>query len=278
MRAGTKMLLDRLSDEQKAALKRASLGYPPVLLSWSDAPDTGAALDAPLQIIESTARAILRGYEWPLAPSPSDWPLSGFVDFHGQRQWRAVGPDWQPDARSSRLQYEVGADRVYPRYDEAGRRVEGVPDLRPDALALIQAIAELRFAAAARHLESALLRALTIGTLHARLAAVLFHGAGMASEAANLGAKPEGHETLRENWTEKLIDRDKYIQECDAQIRFLTSKRSRAARIKSGWLTNGVREKGLDKWVAAFNEGLPPDQHVQTLTVDKISRMLGART
>ena len=282
---GTEQLLARLNDDQMAALRRARAGWPPgFVLGRHDAPDTGSALDPPFQAIEEIARELLRGYDWPQnVPQANgqdrpDWPASGYIDRQGFEDWHHVGPDWRPKPGKSRLLYDQASDRVCPRYDKAGAPIEGRPDLRREMLDLLQVIAESRESLANQHIESAMLRAMTIGAMFCRLAMMTLDGAAIARGAANVLLKSRSAEAQRENWTEKLVERDKYIQECDTKLATLKSKSSRATRIKSGWVTNGVREKGLDKWVAETNGDLPPDEHVQTLSVDRISRMLAERT
>src|SRR5215203_3110986 len=98
-RKGTAELLKPLNDEQREALRRAQAGFPPAFIlswGWPDLPDTGKALDPPLQAIEEIARAMLRTYEWPTAENERAWPPSGFLEMLRHGGWRPVGPDWTP--------------------------------------------------------------------------------------------------------------------------------------------------------------------------------------
>ena len=266
-KAGTHQLLAKLSDEQQAALRRATAGSAPGIYSgWLDQPDTGHALDLPWQTIEDTARGLLRAYDWPVAPAPTDWPPSGYIDFLGQGRWQTVGPDWQPDPGRSRLQYDGGSDRVCPKYNTDGHRIEGLPDLRLEALSVIQLLAEARTAIAGRYIESAMLRAMNIGTLYARIAAMLIYGPSIASGAASDLCRADGHKALRESTEERLSERDDEIRRLDNECR-LPSKSARARYIKPR----------LERWAAAYNEGRNPENQTAVPTVDAISRKLSLR-
>jgi hypothetical protein len=210
---------------------------------------------------------MLRTYEWPTAAEEGAWPPSGLWEALRGGGWRPVGPDWIPDPNGSGLRQDRGHDRVYPIYDDEGRPIEGRPDFRWELLQLIELSAELRAALAGRYVESAALRAMTIGTLFGRVASMVLDGPSTTIGAATEMCKGEGHESLRDNLREKLGDRDAAISELDRATQGLKGKSARAARIKPK----------LDRWVAKYNRDRAPEDHVGTLSVDRISRMLPSR-
>ena len=208
-RKGNDALLARLSGEQIASLRLAAAGLPPAfILGWHDQPDTGEALEPPLQAIEEITREMLRSYDWPETSGEREWPHSGFVDHAGFENWRQVGPDWRPDPARSRLRYDRGSDRVCPQYDDQGRRFEDRPDFRHELLSLIQLVTELRAAVTGGHVESAILRSMTIGTLFGRVASMALYGERIAGAAASDLCKPLGHEMLRDRLRDKLGERN----------------------------------------------------------------------
>ena len=252
-RKGNDALLARLSGEQIASLRLAAAGLPPAfILGWHDQPDTGRALEPPLQAIEEITREMLRSYAWPETRGEREWPHSGFVDHAGFENWRQVGPDWRPDPARSRLRYDRGSDRVCPQYDDQGRRFEDRPDFRRELLSLIQLVTELRAAVTGGHVESAILRSMTIGTLFGRVASMALYGERIAGAAASDLCKPLGHEMLRDRLRDKLGERNDEIQRLIRTVRRdkgTEKKSTRARLIKKGWQTSGGRERGLDRWV-----------------------------
>ena len=186
----TKTLRSRLDEKQLSALRRARQGYPPEFkLGWYSYADTGDALDAPLRTIEGIARELLRGYDWPRPESNSAWPASGYREQLSPDQWCPVGPDWSPDVHRGVLKYEVGDDRVCPKHDADGNQIEGDPDFRLELLTMVQLVVELRASVRGGHVESAILRAMTIGTLFGRLASMAFDGPEIASGATSEKSK-----------------------------------------------------------------------------------------
>ena len=236
-RKGNDVLLARLSGEQIASLRRAAAGSPPAfILGWHAQPDTGDALEPPLQAIEEIAREMLRSYDWPVASGEREWPPSGFVDQAGFENWRQVGPDWRPDPARSRLRYDRGSDRVCPQYDDQGRRFEDRPDFRHELLSLIQLVTELRAAVTGGHGESAILRAMTIGALFTRVAVMVLSGAEIAASAGARGGRDGAKASREDGIADSRSACAAALRDCDAAVtaknRNLRSRSARAEKIE----------------------------------------------
>lgn len=144
-------------------------------MGWYNDTDNGVRHEKPLRIIEGLARELLRGYSWPGSKHVADWPPTGYREALGihSLEWRVVDPDWVPNHQNAMsLQYNAMFDEV-----------RSWPDMRGELLTIILMIAELRSALALRCFESALLRAMTIGTLLTRIADLLLVGTEIASGA-----------------------------------------------------------------------------------------------
>ena len=165
--------------------------------------------------IEEIAREMLRSYAWS--------QTSGFADRLGLE----VGPNWRPDPGKSDLRYDRGSDKVCPQYDGQDRRVEGRPDFRRELLTLIQLIAELRAAATGGYIESALLRAMTIGALFTRVAIMVANGADIAA-SAGVRAGRDGAKAMRDD---RLTDSRSACE--DAILRFDEAVRAKNKCLKS---------------------------------------------
>ncbi len=270
-----------LSDEERNALYRARAGLPPGgILGPIDDQGAGEAVAVGLLRVEQISRKLLGGYEWPEGDG-RHYPPSGFADVFVGGGWRPVGPDWTPEAGRSQLRYDAGADKVCTRYDQDSAPIEGQPDIRFELLTLLLLVAETRAALDTSNPCSAVLRALTIGSLIGHVAYMLLDGAAVAATAATDASRESAHRSLRENFDEKLDDRERELARLDSLTSGI-SKRGRAINIKKGWRNVG----GLDKWVDAYNKaradnardnGDQPSKPVKKLSVDEISRKLPTR-
>jgi len=230
-----------------------------------------------LLVVERISRKLLGGYEWPEGDG-RHYPPSGFADVFVGGGWRSVGPDWTPEPGRSQLRYDAGADKVCARHDQDGAPVEGQPDIRFELLTLLLLVAETRAALDTNNSCSAVLRALTIGSLIGHVAYMLLDGAAVAATAATDAGRGSGHRSLRENFDEKHDEREREIIRLDSLTR-LKGKSERGEIIKSGWRDAGTGEwiSGLDDWVVRYNDGRDPIDQVATLSADEISRKLPTR-
>jgi hypothetical protein len=220
----TERLQGRLTAEQIASLNRARAGSPPgFLLGWYT--ETGAehALDEPLRIVEGIARELLRGYDWPDAAEGEEWPASGYREDLGRGRWRPVGPDWSPDVNRGRLEHNEGRDRVCLGYTDKGVPRGGPPDLRGEMLHLVLLAAEVRAAVAGGYIESAVLRAMTVGSLFTRIASMLIDAGDMAEGAIIRNTrKPTGPSKKRNAadwWAERLPIIDQIERSIGPQVK-----------------------------------------------------------